>query len=242
MTLRLWVEHEFAPGRVLELPPAAVRHVQVRRLQPGDSLTLFDGHGKQCRAELLALTRHNASVSLAESTMPPAESAVAVTVALGVPTNERMDMLVEKATELGVAALQPLLTERSVLRLTGERAERRRVHWQAVAGSACEQCGRATVPLVHPVASLQSWMGGLGPPREARWLLSPRSDACPLKQLDLPTTGAALLALSGPEGGLSEAEEAQARALGFIPASLGPRILRADTAPLALLAWIGLHL
>jgi 16S rRNA (uracil1498-N3)-methyltransferase len=167
------------------------------------------------------------------------------------PANERMDTLVEKATELGVHAIQPLECERSVLRLAGERAQRKREHWQAVAVAASEQCGRAWVPQVEPVRSLPQWLQGLQVPEaqedadavSGRWLLSFSAEALApgtlLQTVKTPPT--ALQVLSGPEGGLSPAEEEAARAAGFRPVTLGPRVLRADTAPLALLAWWGLR-
>jgi 16S rRNA (uracil1498-N3)-methyltransferase len=162
------------------------------------------------------------------------------------PANERMDALVEKATELGVAAIQPLLCERAVLRLEGERAARRRAHWEAVAAAACEQCGRARLPGVHPVASLPTWLAAPAPAGALRIVLSTDGMALPLARLvpiDLQRASnprRAVVVLSGPEGGLSRAELAAARAAGFGAASLGPRVLRADTAPLAALAWLAL--
>jgi 16S rRNA (uracil1498-N3)-methyltransferase len=164
------------------------------------------------------------------------ELAHRVTLAVGMPANERMDALVEKATELGVAVLQPLMCERSVLRLSGERAERRRAHWQGIAIAASEQSGRTRVPQIEPVRSLTDWLPQ--PSAGERWLLSPGAT----RPLAMPPKGAQeVIVLSGPEGGLSAAEEALARSAGFEPASLGPRVLRSDTAPLAVLAWLGLH-
>jgi 16S rRNA (uracil1498-N3)-methyltransferase len=167
----------------------------------------------------------------AVSTVP--EPDLAITLAVGVPANERMDTLVEKAVELGAVAIQPLACERAVLRLEGERAARRQAHWQAVAVAACEQCGRARVPTVAPMRGLAAWLA-TGPGTPVRLMLSLAGDARPLDRL--PTPAAPVVVLSGPEGGLTTAEETRARAAGFEPLSLGPRVLRADTAPLALLA------
>ncbi len=169
-----------------------------------------------------------------------------VTIALGMPANDRMDALVEKACELGAAAIQPLVCERSVLRLTGERAEAKRRHWAGVAASASEQCGRVRVASVLPVRSLLPWLDDAGRvhPAPLRLVLSLAPDAIsPAATFDVPRSpdaAAQVLVLSGPEGGLSPAEEAAAVALGFTRTRLGPRVLRADTAPLALLAWLGL--
>jgi 16S rRNA (uracil1498-N3)-methyltransferase len=222
MPARLHVAAPLVDGAEFNLPDGAARHVQVLRLQPGAALTLFDGSGAEWPADVVQMTRHAVVVRTGARREVDRELALNVTLALGVPTNERMDAVVEKATELGVAAIQPLLCERSVLRLAGERADKRREHWQAVAIAACEQSGRNRVP------------------HEARWLLS-TSETTPLHaRADHPAM-TAVLALSGPEGGLSPAEEDSARERAFESISLGPRVLRADTAPLALLAYLGLN-
>lgn len=246
LSLRLYVPGPLVAGAEFDLPEGATRHAQVRRVQPGDRLQLFDGSGSDWPAEVLSIGRRAVRVRLGEPEVVPRELPGAVTLAVAMPANERMDALVEKATELGVARVQPLLAERSVLRLQGERAERKREHWQAVAAAACEQCGRARVPVVEPVRTLATWLEALrgepvvpaAPPAQGpRWLLSLAADAPPLATQ--PLTGAPTL-LSGPEGGLAPDEEDAARAAGFVAVSLGPRVLRADTAPLAALAWWGL--
>lgn len=199
------------------------------------------------------------------------ELACEVTIAIGVPANDRMDALVEKAGELGAAAIQPLLCERSVMRLAGERAEAKRAHWQAVAIAASEQCGRARVTSVRPIASLTSWLDSpsiAAPARRVVLSLAPSalepalafaptsasmfaSMSAPPADNPAATSGDSALSgaverlpvvvLSGPEGGLAPAEESAAVALGFVRVGLGARVLRADTAPLALLAWLGLR-
>ena len=235
-------------GAVFALPPDAVRHAQVRRVQPGDTLALFDGHGHDWPATVRAMGRGRVEVVLGVPRAVATELPQPVTLAVGMPANERMDWLVEKATELGVAVLQPLLCARAVLRLQDERAERRRGHWQAVAAAAAEQCGRAVVPAVMPVRRIEDWLADPGlPPHAARWLLSAparpgeaQAEGGGDGQARPPAAGAApLCALSGPEGGLDPQEQQRARAAGFVPVSLGPRVLRAETAPLALLAWVG---
>jgi 16S rRNA (uracil1498-N3)-methyltransferase len=250
--VRLFVPEPLASGVEMPLPEGAARHAMVRRVQPGDTLTLFDGGGSDWPATVLAVTRSGVRVTVGLPQPVARELPLAVTVAAVMPANERMDLLVEKATELGVARIQPLHAERSVLRLQGERAERKRVHWQAVAQAACEQCGRAVVPQVAPVAGLLDWLQALPPsasasttgPAAARWLLSLAPGAQPPHRLLPPgaplTSLASLCTLSGPEGGLTADEEAAARAAGFVPLDLGPRVLRAETAPLAVLAWLGL--
>ena len=158
MPPRLHVDGPLSAGQAITLPPGASRHVQVLRLQPGDAVTLFDGRGGQWQAELLDIGRKLVQARLLAHQALDCELRTPVTLALGMPANERMDSLVEKATELGVAAIVPLLCERSVLRLAGERAERRQAHWQAVAVAACEQSGRNRVPLVHAPQALRDWL------------------------------------------------------------------------------------
>ena len=242
--MRLFVDSPHAPlaaGAECVLPPGPARHAQVRRVQPGDVLTLFDGSGHDWPAEVLAVGRSEVRVRIAAAPVAVArELPVAVTVAVGMPANERMDTLIEKATELGVAVVQPLLCERAVLVLSGERAEKKRLHWQAVAQAACEQCGRSRVPVIEPVRSLREWLVAARALAVTRRVLSLRADATPWAAAPLPAEGSALIVLSGPEGGLAAAEEDAARAAGFAPVSLGPRVLRADTAPLVVLAHLGL--
>jgi 16S rRNA (uracil1498-N3)-methyltransferase len=250
MTMRLHVDTPLAADTEIALPPGAARHAQVRRVQPGDTLLLFDGIGADWTATVLAMGRSEVRVRVGRPQPVATELPCAVTLAVGMPANERMDTLVEKATELGVAAIQPLMTQRSVLRLQGERATRKQAHWQAIAVAACEQCGRARVPVVAPVRELADWLGrpnggpgdateGATPQAPLRLVLSLQPDAMPLPALPGLGTGR-VITLSGPEGGLTPDEEATARAAGFRPAALGPRVLRADTAPLAVLAWLGL--
>ena len=249
MSARLHVDLILAPGAALVLPPNASRHVQVLRLQPGAQITLFDGRGGQWQAEVLEMGRKTVSARVLAHQPVDCELACPVTLAPGMPANERMDALVEKATELGVAMIAPLVCERSVLRVAGDRAERKAAHWQAIAVAACEQSGRNQVPLVAPPRTLRDWLAGLPPPcpPELRLLLSLSPEAAPLARLlmDRPQTAAhdaahnaAVTVLSGPEGGLTPAEVALAESLGFVPVSLGDRVLRADTAPLAALAVI----
>lgn len=227
---RLHCDAPLQAGLRLALPPGPARHVQVLRLQPGDTLTLFDGRGGEYEARVARMGRSDVEVEVRTHREVECEAAVQVHLALGMPANERMDWLVEKATELGVASIQPLLAERSVLRLAGERAQKKQAHWQAVATAACEQCGRNRVPAVHPVRPLPEWLAGQDAPG---LVLSLRAGSRPLASLAGRTDHTLL---SGPEGGLSAAEEDAALARGWQPVQLGPRVLRAETAPLAALA------
>lgn len=161
MSLRLFVESPMRAGLEFFLPDDAARHVQVRRLQPGDGLKLFDGLGGEWQAQVLRMGKREVEVRVDTHDAVDRELPMDLEIALGMPTNERMDALVEKATELGVAAIQPLHSERSVLRLDGERAAKRVAHWQAVAVSASEQSGRTRVPAVRPVRSLAAWLAAM---------------------------------------------------------------------------------
>jgi 16S rRNA (uracil1498-N3)-methyltransferase len=238
-----------ASDTLLELPAGPARHVQVLRLQPGDTITLFngghssasvpDGSGARSgefEATITHMGRSDVQVRVGAYHAVEREARVAVHLALGMPANDRMDWLVEKATELGVASIQPLMTERSVLRLTGERADKKIAHWQSVAISACEQCGGNRVPTVMPVKTIQAWLQSQPPKAaDARWLLSLCEGSSPLTEHLTHGTAAQTTFLSGPEGGLSAAEEAAAAACGFTPVTLGPRVLRAETAALSAL-------
>jgi len=244
MTPRFHVGPLPGPGALIDLPPQATRHVQVLRLQPGDAVCLFDGHGGQWQAALDAMGRKAVRARVLAHEPIERELPCAVTLALGMPANERMDTLVEKATELGAHAVQPLVCAHSVLRVAGERAERKAAHWQAVAVAACEQSGRNRVPAVAPVQPLAAWLSTLaartgaaaGAPSLLRLLLSLEPSAVPLAGLSGLAQARDVVVLSGPEGGLQVAEAAAAQQAGFVPVSLGPRVLRADTAPLAALA------
>jgi 16S rRNA (uracil1498-N3)-methyltransferase len=231
---RLFVDGALAEAaQTFELPAGAARHVQVLRLQPGDALTLFDGRGGEWTAAVAAMGRSRVEVTLGTHHAIERELRCTVTLAVGMPANDRMDNLIEKATELGVATIQPLVCARSVLKLDGERAAKKVVHWQGVAIAAAEQSARTRVPRVAPVCHYADWQpDGAG----SRWLLDPRATT-----RFAPAAGdAGVLVLSGPEGGFTGDEETRARSLGFTPVNLGDRVLRADTAPLAVLAALAL--
>ena len=228
-------------GQVVDLPPTAARHVQVLRMQPGHSLTLFNGEGGEFSADVQHMGRSDVRVVVGQHRNVECEAAVQVHLAVGMPANERMDWLVEKATELGVHRITPLMTERSVIRLTGERAEKKQAHWQAVAASASEQCGRNRVPLIDAPERLDAWLAKQTAQADAvRCVLSLHASTQPLTALRANVAQKSWVLLNGPEGGLTDAEDAAARAKGFVALSLGERVLRAETAALGALALLTL--
>lgn len=241
MSPRLFIDQPLQEGHVISLPEGAVRHVQVLRLQPGTPVVLFNGTGGEWLASIGHMGRAEVQVRVGQHQPQDREMPWRVTIALGMPANDRMDGVIEKATELGVHAVQPLITERSVLRLAGERAVRKREHWQMIAAAASSQCARTRVPKIEPVRALADWLASLPDGTlQARWLLSLRG-AKALAGLVRERPPGTALVLSGPEGGLTAAEEVMAMQHGFSAAGLGPRVLRADTAPLAVLAFLGLE-
>lgn len=222
-------------GAEIDLPEGAVRHVQVLRLQPGDAITLFDGgaqgQGGEFEAIVLHMGRNSVRVRIDAHLALEREAARAVHLLAGITAGERMDWLVEKATELGVASITPVAAERSVLRLKGERADKKRAHWQAVAVAACEQCGRNRVPEIRALQPLAHWLGAH---RDAlNYVLAPGGAA---GFADEPEPKDVVHLLVGPEGGWSEVEIAAFDAAGCRPVRLGPRVLRTETAGLAAVA------
>ena len=219
-----------AGGEVV-LPEALAHHaLRVLRLREGEALALFDGEGGEVAARLVVRGKTAVAV-LGERSAADRESPLQVVLVQALATGDKMDWIVQKAVELGVAAIQPVQAERSVLRLGGERADKRVAHWQQVAVSACEQCGRNRIPEVRPVQALGHWLASQ---RDARnYLLAP-GGASGFADALRPPTGVHLLV--GPEGGWSEAELAAADAAGCQRVSLGPRVLRTETAGLAALA------
>jgi 16S rRNA (uracil1498-N3)-methyltransferase len=208
--------------------------VQVLRLQPGNPLILFNGEGGEWSASVTRIGRSEVEVRVDEHHHVERELSLTVTLAVGMPANERMDWLIEKATELGVAGVQPLVCDRSVLRLSGERAIKKVEHWRGVAIAAAEQSGRTRLPMIEPVRTLKDWIASTPADKSVQRIVLSLQEARPLRLVDV--AGGTVCILSGPEGGLTSAEEALAREAGYDPVTLGPRVLRAETAPLAALA------
>jgi 16S rRNA (uracil1498-N3)-methyltransferase len=231
---RFHVDAALRAGGTALLPEEAAHHaVHVLRLRPGDEIVLFNGRGGEFAARIAAAERLRISVDLLEHRPLERESPLAVTLVQGVSSSEKMDFTVQKATELGVAAVQPVLAARSVGRLAGERAALKRAHWQRVAIAACEQCGRNRVPEVRPAATLAAYCAAPGA-AGTRLLLSPQG-RLGLRDAAARLDGGVALA-AGPEAGFEAREEAMLVEAGFVPVRLGPRVLRTETAALAALA------
>lgn len=227
---RIHTRQRLQDNSVIVLEPDASRHLaRVLRHDVGDAVTLFDGHGGEYPGTIAAIDKHTVSVMTGSHLPREAESNLSIHLGIAVSRSERMDWVVQKATELGVTALTPLVTERTGVKLSGERTEKKLHHWQQIAISACEQCGRNRPPIVHAMIALENWLGTT--PADAKFVLHHRAE--PVATGTAPQSIALLI---GPEGGLSEREIALAEQAGYVSLLLGPRILRTETAPLAAIA------
>lgn len=214
-----------------DLEPGPSQHIaRALRMQVGDELVLFDGHGGEYPSIISTLERKRVSVTTGKYRDANHESPLAIHLGIAISRGERMDWVVQKATELGVSKITPLLTERTEVKLTGERAEKKIRHWQQVAISACEQCGRNRVPEIASLLALSPWLADSDADRKL--VLHHRADDSSADGSS-PTS---LALLVGPEGGLSEFEIGSAETAGFLSLRLGPRVLRTETAPLAAIA------
>ncbi|NBF05421.1 16S rRNA (uracil(1498)-N(3))-methyltransferase [Pseudomonas sp. Fl5BN2] len=213
-----------------ELPETQAHYIgRVLRMAEGDGLQVFDGSGLEFRGTLVEVGKKRVRVRLDESFAGQAPSPLQIHLGQGLSRGERMDWAIQKATELGVSEITPIFSERCEVRLKDERADKRLLHWRQVAISACEQCGRSQVPVIHPPALLADWINQ----SQADLKLVLHPVAQPLESHAKP---ASLAFLIGPEGGLSDAEVEQSHSAGFLPARLGPRVLRTETAPVVALA------
>jgi 16S rRNA (uracil1498-N3)-methyltransferase len=235
-TTRVYVDLALESDRELPLPAAPSAHLlRVLRLRPGAALTVFNGRGGEYGAELLAAAQGRATVRIGAHRAVERESPLRVTLLQGIARGERMDLIVQKATELGVTAIMPLSCEYSVVRVAGQAQGKRRERWQAVAISACEQCGRNRPPRVHDICELETACAAIAAGGEGlRLMLVPDAGVALASLAGREPRNAALLV--GPEGGLSKREQGLAQDAGFQACALGPRILRTETAPLAALA------
>jgi 16S rRNA (uracil1498-N3)-methyltransferase len=229
---RVYVDAALEPGTFVELSGSAAGHLtRVLRLRAGAALTLFNGRGGEYSASIERVRRSEVTLAVGAHQAIERESPFALTLAQGVSRGERMDLVVQKATELGVSRLVPVVTERSVVRLDEEQSDRKSSHWRAIAIAACEQCGRNHLPEVALPAQLREFLGQ--PPGESvRLLLSP---AATRRIEDVPRPASGVTVLIGPEGGLSDEEQAAAQTAGFTAVNLGPRVLRTETAAIAAL-------
>ncbi|RXE46611.1 16S rRNA (uracil(1498)-N(3))-methyltransferase [Chromohalobacter israelensis] len=233
---RIHVAATLVAAAELTLPEGASRHVAgALRLREGAALRLFDGEGHEADAEIVAVGRREVRVRITAVTEGGAESPLAVHLGQAISKGDRMDYAIQKATELGVAAITPLYTEHGDVRLKGEREAKKLAHWQAVAVSACEQCGRSRVPTVHPPQTLDAWLARRD--ETLRLVLHPSTDTTWRHASDV----ARVALLVGPEGGLSPNEIGTARAADFAALTLGPRILRTETAPVVALTLLQYH-
>ena len=229
---RFYCREALAPGAHVELPEPVARHaVRVLRLPPGAPMVLFDGRGGEYPAHIERIERDRVYAELAAWREVERESPLSVTLVQALQAGEKMDFTIQKAVELGVRNIVPVESRRSVMRLAGERAAKRVAHWQGVAASACEQCGRNQVPLVAPLEKLENWLAR--PVQGAlRLMLAPDAEQ---SLADLPPASEIQL-LIGAEGGLDPQEMIAARQAGFQAVRMGPRVLRTETAGLAALA------
>lgn len=224
------------PGAELSLPAqAAVHAVRVLRLRAGDPLVLFNGDGNDYASKLVEAAARDVRVRVIDAYVVDNESPLRITLAQALARGEKMDWIIQKATELGAAAIVPLLTERSEVRLDGARTEKRLAHWRAVLIGACEQCGRARVPGIIAPLTLDAWLATLPPEgvAETRLALLPQGELG-ARALDRRATEIRLAV--GPEGGFADKDVAALRTAGFHGLSLGPRVLRTETAGTAALA------
>jgi len=231
---RLFIKEQLGPGQHLQLNAEQARYIgKVLRLRVGDPVTVFNGQGGEFAATAEALGKNSAVLLIGEQSAVATESPLKVHLVQGTSRGDRMDLVVQKATELGVKRISPVLTEYGVVKLDAARAAKRRAHWQSVAESACEQSGRTRPPLVDEPMALNAWFGARTKEADTDLILRPGA-ATTLASLAAPVTKVCLLI--GPEGGFSDSEYEDAEVAGFNAVSLGPRILRTETAAIAAIA------
>jgi len=242
MTLsRFYCPGEMSPGQVVALPANAAHHAaRVLRLTAGDEVMVFNGTGGEFSARIAEVRKHHVSVAIDQHHEIERETVLNITLVQSLCANEKMDFVVQKAVELGVRQIQPVSSQRSLVKLSGERAQKRMAHWQQIAVAACEQCGRNRLPPVLPLLTLAEWLSLAknSPDKNARrFLLSPDAQLS-LRDLPTPPANASITLLIGPEGGFAAEEESLAQTAGLMPLRLGPRILRVEGAAIAALGAI----
>ena len=234
MKTRRFGSQQLINGASVVLEGDAARYLgRVLRLRIGDAITVFDGSGPEWSATIQGMTKDTATLLIGDSHEAGTESRLKIHLVQGISRGERMDYVVQKATELGVKRISPVLTEYGVVKLDGDRAAKRREHWQGVAASACEQSGRTRLPLVDAPLTLKEWFGAKPADADVDLILRPGAVKA-LSGIAAPTTKVCILI--GPEGGFSPTEYEDAEIAGFQSVSLGPRVLRTETAAVAALA------
>ncbi|HEZ1333017.1 16S rRNA (uracil(1498)-N(3))-methyltransferase [Neisseria meningitidis] len=229
---RFYLPENLSVGQTVALPDNIVRHLNVLRVRPNENITLFDGKGKAHAAQLTVLEKRRAEAEILHEDTTDNESPLNITLIQSISSGERMDFTLQKSVELGVTAIQPVISERCIVRLDGERAAKRLARWQEIVISACEQSGRNTVPPVLPIIGYREALDKM--PSESTKLIMSINRARKLGDIRQPS--GAIVFMVGPEGGWTEQEEQQAFDAGFQAVTLGKRILRTETAPLAALA------
>jgi 16S rRNA (uracil1498-N3)-methyltransferase len=231
-TPRIFTDSPLATGGQCELDDNAAQHVgRVLRMQAGQALVLFNGDGKDYTATITESGKKRVAVAVEDAEQNLTESNLEIVLGQALSKGDRMDYAVQKAVEMGVTRIVPLSTERCDVKLKGDREDKRLRHWRQIAISAAEQCGRARVPEIHPVMALPDWFSHTGD-CDLRLVLHHRTEQS-LGSLAQPSRVALMI---GPEGGLSQDEIIAAEASGFMPVALGPRVLRTETAPVAVIA------
>lgn len=229
---RIFTPQPLNGGATFMLGEAASHHLaRVLRFQIGNAITLFNGDGNEYPATIAAIDKRSVTVTLGDATTVNRESPLQIHLGIAISKGERMDLVVQKAVELGVSEITPLISERVEVRLQGERADKKLQHWQGIVIAACEQCGRNRIPTLHPITSLYDWIGNTQ--ADKKFVLHHRTTAHLADDDQVPSTVALLI---GPEGGLSESEIMNSERSGFSPLRVGPRVLRTETAPLAALS------
>jgi 16S rRNA (uracil1498-N3)-methyltransferase len=241
---RVYVEAALTSGSRVELPPETASHLaKVLRARSGDEITLFNGDGREFSGAIETVRGSRVSASVGDGRAVDRESPLNITLVQCVPRGDRMDLIVQKATELGVARIVPVLSQRSVVRLDKGQSQSKAIHWRAVAVSACEQCGRNRLPLIEAARPLLSFLGESMPGDGPRLVFEPES-AGRARAAAQAAGGAAATAIVdaqvaiGPEGGFASDELEAFRVAGFSRVGLGPRVLRAETAAIAAMVWL----
>ncbi len=241
---RVYVDVALMPGSVVELPPETASHLaRVLRARVGDELILFNGDGREFCGAIETVRGSRVAASVGEGRLVDRESPLCISLVQCVPRGDRMDFIVQKATELGVARVVPVLSQRSVVRLGKDQAQSKAVHWRAIAVSACEQCGRNRLPTIEAAQPLLDYLGESAPVTGPRLVFEPESESRPrAAERDTRHPGGIGIAAAdiaiGPEGGFAGDELEAFRVAGFSQVGLGPRVLRTETAAIAAVVWL----